>query len=177
MERGQGRKLRVNRAPVLTLWAAVVAERLGFDPAEALSLGKAVAGFNAQSKGRRLGLFRPAPKPNQRARPSKRGKKITVTLLGRALPAVRTPKGVRALAKSEPIEPRGVESYLNGKFGDRLPEVRAAMTDLATAFSPGELNEKAFALYELFRPHVPEGTRGWGATGELDLEAIRHSGE
>ena len=28
----------VNRAPVLTLWAAVVAERMGFDPAEALSL-------------------------------------------------------------------------------------------------------------------------------------------
>ncbi len=24
--------LRVNRAPVLTLWAAVVAERLGFEP-------------------------------------------------------------------------------------------------------------------------------------------------
>ena len=33
----------INRAPVLTLWAAVVAERLGFTWAEALSLGKAVA--------------------------------------------------------------------------------------------------------------------------------------
>ena len=37
----------INRAPVLTLWAAVVAERLGFNPDEALSLGKAVAGLNA----------------------------------------------------------------------------------------------------------------------------------
>jgi len=31
------RKIKINRAPVLTLWAAVVAERLGFDPNEALS--------------------------------------------------------------------------------------------------------------------------------------------
>ena len=29
----------INRAPVLTLWAAVVAERLGYDRAAALTLG------------------------------------------------------------------------------------------------------------------------------------------
>jgi hypothetical protein len=40
----------INRTPVLTLWVATVAERLGFDEDEALSLGKAVAGMNAQSK-------------------------------------------------------------------------------------------------------------------------------
>jgi len=28
-----GDRIRINRAPVLTLWAAVVAERLGFDRA------------------------------------------------------------------------------------------------------------------------------------------------
>jgi hypothetical protein len=32
--------IRINRAPVLTLWAAVVAERLGFDRDEALSRGR-----------------------------------------------------------------------------------------------------------------------------------------
>ena len=37
-------KITINRAPVLTLWAAVVAERLGFDRAFALTLGQAVAG-------------------------------------------------------------------------------------------------------------------------------------
>jgi hypothetical protein len=41
----------VNRAPVLTLWAAVVAEVLGFKHDEALTLGRAVAGLNAYSKG------------------------------------------------------------------------------------------------------------------------------
>lgn len=40
--------ISINRAPVLTLWAVVVARRLGFRKAEALTLGKAVAGLNAQ---------------------------------------------------------------------------------------------------------------------------------
>jgi len=43
--------VRINRAPVLTLWAAVVAERLGFDRDEALTLGRAVAGLNTYAKG------------------------------------------------------------------------------------------------------------------------------
>ena len=41
--------ISINRAPVLTLWAAVVAQRLGFAEDEALTLGKAVAGLNAQA--------------------------------------------------------------------------------------------------------------------------------
>lgn len=49
--------ISINRAPVLTLWAAVVSQRLGFRWDESLSLGRALAGLNAQSKGRRLGLF------------------------------------------------------------------------------------------------------------------------
>ncbi len=51
------KKIKINRAPVLTLWATVVAERLGYDTETALTLGKAVAGLNSQSKGRRLGIY------------------------------------------------------------------------------------------------------------------------
>ena len=47
--------ITINRAPVLTLWAAVVAERLGYSRDEALTLGRAVAGMNAQSKAVHLG--------------------------------------------------------------------------------------------------------------------------
>jgi hypothetical protein len=43
----QSRTIYINHAPVLTLWAAVVAERLGFSRDEALTLGRAVAGLNA----------------------------------------------------------------------------------------------------------------------------------
>ena len=51
------KKININRAPVLTLWAAVVAERFGYNRKEALTLAKAVAGLNAQSKGRHLGIY------------------------------------------------------------------------------------------------------------------------
>ena len=86
---------------MLTLWAAVVAARLGFKPDEALSLGKALAGLNAQSKGRRLGIFKPTPKEINRVRDHQRGEEFRVELLGRALPAVNIEKGVRAVIKSK----------------------------------------------------------------------------
>jgi hypothetical protein len=53
--------IRINRAPALRLWAAIVAERLGFDWGEALTLGQAAAGLNAHAKGVRLGLFESIP--------------------------------------------------------------------------------------------------------------------
>ena len=45
------RSISINRASVPTLWVAVVAERLGFAWEEARTLGRAVAGLNAYSKG------------------------------------------------------------------------------------------------------------------------------
>ena len=91
----------VNRAPVLTLRAAVVAQVLGFEHDEALTLGRAVAGLNAYSKGVSRGLFQPI-----------------------------------------------------------LREVKG-------------LAGKAYALYEKFRPQIPPGKKGWGASGKLDLDLIR----
>ena len=165
-------KILINRAPVLTLWASVVAERLGFNHDEALSLGKAIAGLTAQSKGQRLGIFKPTPKELKKVREQERGEEFRVELLGRALPAVNTDQGVRAVVISKPIDPGGVERYLESKFLDALPDVRKAMTELATAFKPDELAQRGFGLYEQFRPVIPEGVQGWGAKGELDLGRI-----
>ena len=67
----------------------------------------------------------------------------------------------------------GAEAYLETKFGDHLEAARAAMTMLANAYRPRELAAEAFALYEAFRPAVPEGVKGWGAKGVLDLRKIR----
>src|ERR1035437_7375115 len=165
-------KILINRAPVLTLWAAVVAERLGFKHDEALSLGKALAGLNAQSKGQRLGIFKPSPKELKKVREQKRGEEFWVDLLGRSLPAMTTEEGVRAVIKSKPNEPQGVERYLESKFEDALTEVRKTMTKMAAAFKPDELAQRGFGLYEQFRPKIPEGVQGWGAKGELDLGRI-----
>jgi hypothetical protein len=167
------RNILINRAPVLTLWATIVAERLGFDKNEALSLGKAVAGLTAQSKGRRLGIYRPVPQEVKKARARKRGEEFLIEICGRQVPAIKTTDGVRAMIKNKPIEPKSVERYLESKFGHSLGTVRAAMRDLAKAFRPEQLSENAFSLYEEFRPEIPEGVTGWGAKGSLDIDRIR----
>jgi len=162
----------VNRAPVLTLWAAVVAERLGYDRDEALSLGKALAGLNAQTKGRSLGIFKPAEKP-EAARKAQPGAELRVMLLGRPVPAKNTEAGIRALDGDRIVDPDGVRRYLDGKYGEKLAAVEKAMTALARAVGRNALAAGAFALYERFRPLVPEGVQGWGAKGKLDLALIR----
>ena len=143
----------VNRAPVLTLWAAVVAERMGYDHEAALSLGKAVAGINAQAKGRSLGIYKPRERIEGIA--LKRmgiGEEYWISLLNRQVPAVNTKRGVRAVVKDRPIEPEGIERYLTEKFGAGLQAVKNAMESLARAFDPRELNLVGFSLYERFRP-------------------------
>jgi hypothetical protein len=165
------KKIKINRAPVLTLWAAVVAERLGHEKETALSLGKAVAGLNAQSKGRKLGIYEEKTEEEKKEKPAKKVEFIEV--LGRDVPAVKTPRGLRAAIKGEPIHAGAVESYLEKKFGEELDEARAAMEKLAKAYTPKQLESKAYDLYEKFRPEIPEGKKGWGAKGELDLDYIR----
>src|SRR5947209_1504346 len=97
---GAGRKIQVNRAPVLTLWASVVARRLGYKQEEALTLGRAVAGLNAQSKGRRLGIFHPKEKPEeaQDAKAKAKGAEERVEVCGRGVLVKHTAKGLRAVA-------------------------------------------------------------------------------
>lgn len=162
----------VNRAPVLTLWAAVVAERLGYERDEALTLGKALAGLNAQSKGRRLAIFTPAAESGKK--PAGRAPAATsVDLLGRAIPVKQTKEGVRALSGASAIDPQQVRSYLARAFGEQLRSVFEAMNDLAHSFPPEELETVGFGLYEKFRPAVAEGARGWGQKGTLDIARIR----
>jgi hypothetical protein len=164
-------QILVNRAPVLTLWAAVVAEHLGQPRATALTLGKAVAGLNAQSKGRRLGIYEPA---ESKRKPRAEGQPEGVPLLGRLVPVRKTPSGLRALNKEQVVDPAGVERYLRQKFGEDLARVRAAMEALAAAYRPNDLEEVAYPLYERFRPEIPGGVRGWGAKGRLSLRTIRN---
>ena len=93
--------IRINRAPVLTLWAGVVAERLGFDCATALTLGQAVAGSSAHAKGVSLGILEPRPDlVRERTERLAEGEELRVDLLGRLVPVVRTPDGLRAVARA-----------------------------------------------------------------------------
>ena len=90
--------IRVNRAPVMTLWAVVVAEHMGFDEEEAPTMGRVVAGLNAYSKGKALGIYTPHPKTVKEERKRLEGEAILhVDLLHRAVPVVRTPTALRPI--------------------------------------------------------------------------------
>jgi hypothetical protein len=172
------KKIKINRAPVLTLWATVVARRLGHDEKTALTLGKAVAGLNAQSKGRKLGIYEEKSE-EEKAKESAKKKPVQVEfveILGRGVPAIETKEGLRAAIKGEAIQAESVQAYLEQKFKD-LEEARKAMEHLARAFAPKQLEKQAYDLYEKFRPKIPEGKKGWGAKGELDLDYIRSLAE
>jgi len=165
----------INRAPVLTLWAAVVAERQGYDRDAALTLGKAVAGLNAQTKGRMLGIYGPPKAPERGGPPQKvgLGEDSWVEVCGRPVPVKNTEQGVRAVVRDQPIEPDQAQRYLESRFGESLPAAREAMEVLAAAFEPDDLAAVAYELYEQFRPKIARGRSGWGQKGTLDLDLIR----
>ncbi|NQT85614.1 hypothetical protein HQ560_02555 [bacterium] len=167
--------VKINRAPVLTLWAAVVAERLGYEHDTALTLGKCVASLNAQTKGRMLGIYS-TPKPPERGGPPKKvglGEDFWVEICDRPVPVKNTEDGIRAVIKDKAIDPAAAQRYLASKFGDDLDPTVAAMTKLAQAFTPEQLADRAYDLYERFRPQIERGKRGWGQKGDLDLDLIR----
>jgi hypothetical protein len=168
--------LRINRAPVLTLWAAIVAERLGLPHETALTAGQAVAGMTAHAKGVRLGIYAETtdgkPKPVAPKPDGATGDAKEFLLLGRIVHIAESNDGPRAINKGEFGKPAAVEKYLRSKFGDYLDPARGAMEALAKTLPPKEINERGFHLYEQFRPEVPSDEKGWGAKGILDIARI-----
>jgi hypothetical protein len=163
---------------VLTLWASVVARRLGFGRDEALTLGRAVAGLSAYRKGAAHRLVTPTRAAlKDRQGDLKAGKRVELDLLHRAVPVVRTSNGLRALSNDRPIAPDVVEQYLEIKFGDALKLVRNAMKRLARSMSAPEIAAQADELYEKFRPRIPDGEPRWVAEGKLDLGRIERLGK
>ncbi|WP_426954357.1 hypothetical protein [Muricoccus radiodurans] len=169
--------IKVNRAPVLTLWAAVVAERQGYPPETALSLASAVAGTAARAKARRLGLVEEGNAAEERVDAASASAGNKALLLGRRIPLTRDDGGaVLAEGGGMPAPAPPVLAYVTKAFGKRLSEVRKAMEALADRYEPDELNRVGFRLYKEFRPEVPADVQGWGAKGLLDLEKIRAAG-
>ncbi|KAG8468202.1 hypothetical protein KFE25_013285 [Diacronema lutheri] len=171
--------VRANRSPVMILWAAAVAQALGYDWSEALSLASAVASLFADAKGSRLGItstVRP-PLPPEALRDASRP-----ALLGEQVPAVRTADGWRGLEPRvaggyQEVHPLYVHRRLEGAFaGSAYAHVRASMDSLARAVPSVRLREGGnrigYALYAQFRPQVSDGRRGWGEHGTLELAAI-----
>jgi hypothetical protein len=170
--------IKINRAPVLTLWAAVVAERLGHPPETALSLASAVAGTAARAKARRLGVAEESDQAKERAEAAPRPAEGSARLLGKTIRLTHDEDGVvLADGGGKPAPAAPVRAYVAKAFGDHLAEARKAPEDLAARYEPEELNRVGFRLYGRFRPEVPPDVRGWGAKGVLDLEKVRAAGD
>src|SRR5262249_50617239 len=103
----------------------------------------------------------------------KRGEDYWIEICNVPVPVKKTRDGVRAVKGAEIIEPASAETYLVSKFGEDLDTVPRARPAPAASLEPAELADAAYALYMQFRPSIPDGTRGWGAKGVLDLERIR----
>ncbi|KAG1833346.1 hypothetical protein EV424DRAFT_1617649 [Suillus variegatus] len=156
----------VNRAPLMTAWATVVAERLGFEREEALSIASVYTEMNAISKGVSLGLFDKSRE--KEIEPIKDSTQPYVDLLGRR-PLYRTQNETwRALDNTSPALPSTAFSYISRAFRQTTPYVIGALRLLAESFPPPELNNKGFGLYAEFRPDVD----GWGKRGEVRCEQI-----
>lgn len=81
METDASLPIPVNRTPVLTLLATVVAERLGHPPDIALTLGGAVCSASARTKARPLGITDEAQEVAER-RAAAAGSKLGVQRFG-----------------------------------------------------------------------------------------------
>jgi hypothetical protein len=67
------------------------------------------------------------------------------------------------------------EDALRKKFGKAYEPVRGVFVEALESWEDKEeeLNERAFGLYEEFRPEVKHGQRGWGRKGDLDLGKVK----
>ena len=180
----------INRAPVLTLWAAVLAH---VGPAQlpwlsALTVGKAIAGMIAQARGRSLGTFDSSvgnSHKRQKTEQEKEAEASDVQVMGIKVHMARVGEHSYATISNKPVNASQVDSYIHSQFATHRPRVLAVMNYLARCMmargADGEADvagRYAFTLYETFRPNMADGSQpGWGQKGELDLRNMAEMGK
>lgn len=130
-------QVEVNRGPVMVMWAAAVALKLGHGRDTALSLARAVTNAFSRHKAKHLGIdLRAASQQSARATVSG-GPSESVWLMREELPVVSTAFGLRARdpASNRVIHPGPVWDHLLRAFGPVLPAVHGAMALLAASLS------------------------------------------
>jgi hypothetical protein len=164
----------INRSPVLTLWATIVARNLytKLDLSEALSLGSAVAAQIAKAKGTELGIFSEGARKDSQEQSNESCEEF-FDLLGVKICAAKTDVGIRATINGQIQDPSKTWARLKRSFQGGLGFVMAKMDEAAkSAGSPEELEASAYRFYMHIRPHIPEGTKGWGAHGHLETTKL-----
>lgn len=177
-EKSHPDRIMINRAPVLQLWAACVAQcihpNLTFDTC--LSVGSAISALCAVAKGRAVGVIQPKKESVDEQR--KRHKKNEDGDEGGVVEVMHFTVPVqKGVAVIDGKQKKANEEALRRKFGggEVYNEVQAVMKEAIDSWTGKEdgLNKRAFEMYENFRPVVPQGQRGWGRKGELDLQKTK----
>lgn len=163
----RGRHVVVNRAPVMTAWAVVVLQCLGFCVQEALSLAHCYVSTTAEAR---------APTPGKSAAAHVTStNQPHVDFLQVRIPVIQLRQGqYRGLHAGEVVPPTRAFDYLRRSMFQMLPHVMGALTLLANAYmgptnDTEALQRHAYALYMDFRPD----TQGaWGKRATLSLDTI-----
>ncbi|KAI3612201.1 hypothetical protein WG66_012156 [Moniliophthora roreri] len=162
----------VNRAPLMTAWATVVAERMGFQREEALSIASVYTEMNALSKGVSLGIFENG---KDKGLDAIKGECTYQTLVvNRSVTGIHRPvyqtqtKQWRALLNGVPAKPSTAFSYISRSLRQTTPHIIGALRLLANSLTTQEINGKAWPLYCEFRPAVNE----WGKRSEVKCSTI-----
>ena len=111
------RKVWVNRGPVLSLWAAVVAQREGHRWQSAVTIGRAIASNFAASKAQKLGIQRSSKVD---------GEWEELPVFGTFVSAKKTEEGVCAVQNGRVISAQAAQSYLQNAFSVNLPFAQGA---------------------------------------------------
>ncbi|CAM9699651.1 unnamed protein product [Choristocarpus tenellus] len=127
-------EIKINRSPVIILWATVVAQRLSFDWSESLSIGKAVANWLAQRKGEFYGILEPVEQGVTDATVQEEKDETTkiqrLEMMGEEIVLHQTECGWRAVSNGKLIQPGQVHSHLRKVYGADFGAARQAMIQL-----------------------------------------------
>ncbi|EIW71720.1 hypothetical protein TREMEDRAFT_28164 [Tremella mesenterica DSM 1558] len=187
-----------NRAPVKTAWVFVVAQRMGFDTQESLSIAHVYVHLSSLKHALMLGNIL-TPQETKEAEEElrelpgeeKRRKVSSGKLRGRgrkeeeddvkvgssqpwvgimkAIPVVERSDGSwRALEKGVPVEPSQAYLYISRAFKEYTSHVIGALRLLADSWTPDELNRMGLSMYNAFKPDVEK----WGQRGTLECAKI-----
>ena len=170
-----GESILINRAPVLELWAACVAAFLysKLPWSTALSIGSAISTLCAVAKGRAIGTIDP-PDPDKAERKrrerAEREDFEDVEVMGFNVKLKDGQAMVGDKAK------KANEDALRNKYGESEYDKAKDAFEKALSEWQGkedDLDGQAFHFYEVFRPTVPPGQKGWGRKGMLNLATVR----
>jgi hypothetical protein len=169
----------INRAPVLELWGASVAQFLNPEVSWeiCLSVGGAISTITAISKGRSIGTIdKPDPGEAQKKREERKKKaekegldEIEVMSFHLKL------KDGQAMVGDKPK--KAGEEALIKKYGgnEQYKKAKSTFQDALKAWKgkDDQLDKQAFGFYEDFRPSIPPGQKGWGRKGQLNLQTVQ----